>query len=397
MFLGGKVHVDYRKGLNTLFTRKALSIYLPIQETIYKRYFQEWMADSNPNPQPYLMKFRDLNMETSLRVFTGEYIPAEAAQQISDSYWLITVALELVNFPFAFPGTKVYNAIKARKLTMKWFEHTARESKKRMAEGGEVTCLTDAWIKGMIDAREGNESMDGETRRVLVREYSDREIAMVILSFLFASQDAMTSGLTYLFQHVGDRSDILRKVREEQYRVRGDDIEAPLTLEQLDEMEYTRMVVKESLRLKPPVIMVPYLTRKPFPIDDKYTVPKGTMVIPSFWNSLHDPSVYPQPDEFRPERWLEGPDSPAQMNPKNFLVFGSGPHNCIGYNYAQLHLAAVLGTASVTMNWEHEITPLSEKVDVIATIFPKDGARIKFSPRAAPVPGTSPEVAAAAP
>lgn len=323
-----------------------------------------WLADPNPEPQPYMMQFRDLNMETSLRVFCGDYIPEHAAKEVSDNYWLITLALELVNFPFAFPGTKVYNAIKARKTAMKWFELTARESKKRMAEGQEVTCLTDAWIKAMLDARQEKENadLDGESRRVLVREFSDREIGMVLLSFLFASQDAMSSGLTYLFQHMADRPDILAKVREEQYRIRGDDINAPLTLEKVEAMEYTRVVVKESLRLKPPVIMVPYETHKPFPIDAGYTVPKGSMVIPSFWNSLHDPAVYPEPDVLKPERWLEGPDSLAEKNPKNFLVFGSGPHNCIGQQYALIHLTAVLGTASVMMNWEHKITPDSEKV-----------------------------------
>lgn len=398
VFLNGRAHVDYRKGLNTLFTRRALGIYLGIQENIYKQHFASWMNDGNHKPVPYMMKFRDLNMDTSLRVFCGNYIPEEGAKQVSDNYWLITVALELVNFPFAFPGTKVYNAIKARKMAMKWFELTARESKKRMAAGGEVTCLTDAWIKAMLDARTAKENpeLESEQRRVLVRDFSDREIGMVLLSFLFASQDAMSSGVTYLFQHMADRPEILRKVREEQYRIRGDDVDAPLTLEQVEEMEYTRVVVKESLRLKPPVIMVPYVAHKEFPIDKNYNAPKGSMVIPSFWNSLHDPEAYPSPDEFIPERWLQGPDSPAERNPKNWLVFGSGPHNCIGQQYALMHLTAVLGSAAVTMNWEHEVTPLSEEVEVIATIFPKDGARMKFSRRAAPSPGTAPEVAAAA-
>ncbi|KAE8213288.1 hypothetical protein CF327_g3192 [Tilletia walkeri] len=382
VFLNGRAHVDYRRGLNTLFTRQALATYLTIQEKIYRSYFDKWVSDPSPTPTPYMMHFRDLNMETSLRVFCGDYISDEGAKQISDSYWLITVALELVNFPLALPGTKVYKAIQARKLTMKWFEHTARESKKRMAAGEEVTCLTDAWVKAMIDAREG--AGDDESRKVLVRDFSDREIGMVLLSFLFASQDAMSSAVTYIFQHMADRPDVLRKVREEQYRIRGTDLDAPLTLEQIDEMEYTKVTVKESMRLKPPVIMVPYVARKPFPIDANYTAPKGSMVIPSFWNSLHDPAVYPQPDELRPERWLEGKDSPAEANPKNYLVFGSGPHYCIGQQYALIHLTAVLGTASVLMNWEHEVTPLSEKVEVIATIFPKDGARMKFTTRQRP-------------
>ncbi|CAO1625165.1 unnamed protein product [Parajaminaea phylloscopi] len=398
VFLGGKAHVDYRRGLNTLFTRKALGIYLGIQEDLYKRYFTQWLSDPNPNAQPYMMKFRDLNMETSLRVFCGDYIPEHGAKEVSDNYWRLTVALELVNFPFAFPGTKVWRAIKARKMTMKWFEHVAAESKKRMAAGGEVNCLVDAWTKGMIEARTAaeNADMDATQRRALMREFSDREIAMVLLSFLFASQDAMSSALTFLFQHMADYPELLRKVREEQYRIRGDDVTAPLTLEQVEQMEYTTVVVKESLRARPPVIMVPYKANREFPIDKNYNAPKGSMVIPSFWNALHDPVAYPDPDKFMPERWLEGPESPAQKHPQNWLVFGSGPHHCIGQQYTIMHLTAVLGSAAVTMNWDHEVTPLSEEIQIIATIFPKDGARMKFTPRAAPAPGTAPEVAASA-
>ncbi|KAN0063041.1 RNA polymerase C-22 sterol desaturase [Thecaphora frezii] len=397
VFLNGKSHVDYRKGLNTLFTRRALSIYLGIQETIYKQHFKKWLSFPGDKPEAFMMHFRDLNMETSLRVFCGDYIPEEGAKEVSENYWLITVALELVNFPFAFPGTKVYNAIKARKMAMKWFEHTAAQSKKRMAEGQEVTCLTDAWIKAMIDARQqrDNAELGADTRRVLVRDFSDREIAMVLLSFLFASQDAMTSGITFLFQHMADRPDILRKVREEQYRIRGEDVEAPTTLEMVEQMEYTKAVVKESLRLRPPVIMVPYSAQKDFPIDKSYTVPKGSMIIPSFWNPLHDENVYPDPDELKPERWLD-PEGLAEKNPKNFLVYGSGPHHCIGQQYANIHMAAVLGTASVLLDWEHERTPQSDQIEVIATIFPKDGSKLKFRRRPPPAPGVSPEVAAAA-
>lgn len=398
VFLNGKTHVDYRKGLNTLFTARALSTYLPIQESIYKKHFALWLADPTPGPQEFMRQLRQLNMETSLRVFCGSYISAEVAQQISDEYWLITRALELVNFPFAFPGTKVYRAIQSRKNAMKWFEHAARESKKRMAAGEEVHCLTDGWVRAMLDAREDRQNPDlsAEQRRVLLRDFSDREIAMVLLSFLFASQDAMSSGLTYLFQHLADHPEVLRKVREEQYTIRNNDIDAPVTMEMVEQMTYTRAMVKESLRLKPPVIMVPYMTHRPFPISENYTVPKGAMIIPSFWNSLHDAEAYPQPDEFRPERWLEGADSPASKHPKNYLVFGSGPHNCIGKEYAMQHLVTVMGTAAVQLNWDHQRTELSDKVQVIATIYPKDGAILKFHKRPAPDVTVSPAVAAAA-
>lgn len=297
-----------------------------------------------------MMPARDLNMETSLRVFCGSHISDEAAREIGDKYWAITLALELVNFPLALPGTKVYRAIQARKAAMKHLEDAARQSKEAMATGAEPECLLDAWVKELSDP-----NFKGR------RDFSDLEMAMAVFSFLFASQDAMSSGLIYGFQHLVDHPDVLAKVREEQERVREGDYEKPMTLEMMDQMPYLRAVVRESLRVKPPVTMVPYKTTKAFPISDDYTVPVGSMVIPSFYNSLHDPEVYPKPDEFLPERWLDESGS-ANANPKNYLVFGSGPHKCIGLEYAMMNMGLVLAQAAVFMNWEHHITEKSDKV-----------------------------------
>jgi C-22 sterol desaturase len=74
---------------------------------------------------------------------------------------------------------------------------------------------------------------------------------------------------------------------------------------------------------------VPYLAKKAFKISEDYTAPAGTMVIPSFWNSLHDDAVYPKPDEFIPERWMPLPEGGlplAEQSPQNYMVWGSGPH-----------------------------------------------------------------------
>lgn len=324
VFLHGKVHADYRKALNVLFTQKALATYLPIQEAIYRRTFKEWT--SYKGARPMMMPMRDLNMETSLSVFVGPYLTAEDKALINKKYWDITTALELVNFPFAIPGTKVYNAIQARKIVMKYLMNASAASKVRMADmQNEPECLLDEWTRAMILSKNGN----SEEAKLLSREYSDKEIAMVVLSFVFASQDAMSSAIVYTFQLTADHPEILAKVREEQMRVRGGDLDAPLTLDLIEDMVYTRAVVKEVLRLRPPVIMVPYMTTRQFPITEDYTVPKGAMIIPAFWNSLHDETCFPEPDKFMPERWLPNEDGSAPLaesKPQNYLVWGSGPH-----------------------------------------------------------------------
>ncbi|KAH8120499.1 cytochrome P450 sterol C22-desaturase [Phellopilus nigrolimitatus] len=358
VFLSGKEHVAYRKGLNGLFTRKALGIYCLIQDAIARKYCANWLqaAKKDPSAQPIMFTVRNMNMETSLRVFCGQHIPDHATEEINDKYWLITRALELVNFPLAVPGTKVYKAIQARKVAIKWLSLAAKNSKISMAAGNEPECMLDAWVKELADpAYKGR------------REFSDREMGMVVFSFLFASQDAMSSGLIFGFQHLADRPDILAKVREESDRVRGDP-DRPITLEMLDNMPYLRAFVKETLRVKPPVTMVPYKCTKSFNINPDYTVPVNSM------------PVYPEPERLDPGRWLD-PQSSASLNPRNYLVFGSGPHRCIGVEYTLMNMAICLSNAAMLMEWEHELTPESEEIEMIATLFPKDGCRLKFRPR----------------
>jgi C-22 sterol desaturase len=91
------------------------------------------------------------------------------------------------------------------------------------------------------------------------------------------------------------------------------------------------------------------------------------MVVPTTYPALRDPEVYPNPDTFDPERWITGD---AEKASKNWLVFGTGPHYCLGQQYAQLNLMAMIGKASLHLNWKHHPTPTSEQIKVFATIFP---------------------------
>lgn len=93
------------------------------------------------------------------------------------------------------------------------------------------------------------------------------------------------------------------------------------------------------------------------------------MIIPTVYPSLRDPEIYENPDEFNPERYYTG--DAEEKGAKNWLVFGTGPHYCIGQHYAMLNLALMVGKGSLVFNWKHHPTPLSEEIKVFATIFPK--------------------------
>lgn len=372
VFLDGKAHVEYRKGLNVLFTRKSLAMYVPEQLRVYERYFEQFHDLSQKEPAPYMSHFRDLNVAVSCRTFFGYWIRDDQIKQISEDYWYITAAMELVNFPFALPYTKVWYGIKARKTVIKAFEEAAASSRKAMLAGKESTCMTDSWIKSMIEAKQFSESgtdKNSTPASVLIREFSDSEIAQTMLSFLFASQDATSSAMSWMFQLLCDNPDVYAKVRAEQLHVRGGDPSRDVDMDMADKMIYTKAMVRETLRLRPPVLMVPYQAKKDFPVSPDYTVPKGAMVIPTFWHALHDEKAYPGANEWNPDRWISGT---ADQHPQNWLVFGVGPHHCLGQNYAMLHLALAAGIAVMKYDITHHTTPTSDNIKIFATIFPED-------------------------
>ncbi|KAI5294525.1 RNA polymerase C-22 sterol desaturase [Ascosphaera acerosa] len=391
VFLDGKAHVDYRKGLNGLFARHALSIYMPETEPVLDKYFDRFLARSkelNYEHEPWMHQFRELMCALSCRTFVGDYISEAAVKKIADDYYLITAALELVNFPIILPFTKTWHGKKAADMTMQEFSRCAAKCKVRMAAGGQVTCIMDAWVKQMIESQayraklaQGIEVPQEEKPSHVLRDFTDYEIAQTIFTFLFASQDATSSASTWLFQLMADRPEILDKVREEQFRVRNGDRNVTVTMDLLEQMKYTQAVVKETLRYRPPVIMVPYEVKKDFPVTPEYTLPKGCMIVPSVWPATHDETAYEDAESFNPDRWISGN---AEEQHKNWLVFGTGPHYCLGQNYAQLVLMHMVGKASMWMDWTHKPTPLSEEVKVFATIFPQDDCYLSFRPRPAP-------------
>lgn len=285
VFLDGKAHVDFRKGLNGLFTRKALEIYLPGQEDVYNIYFKKFLKvseDAEHKPVPFMAEFREVMCAVSCRTFVGHYISDEAIKKIADDYYHITAALELVNFPIIIPFTRTWYGKKASDMVLEEFAKCAAKSKVRMAAGGEVSCIMDGWVKSMLDCEnyrqreEAGLSLEGiEKPSVMLRVFSDFEISQTVFTFLFASQDATSSACTWLFQTMAQRPDVLDRIREENLLARSGDRDMPVTMDIIDNIPYTRAAVRELLRYRPPVIMVPYLAKKAFPISPTYTVPKG--------------------------------------------------------------------------------------------------------------------------
>lgn len=288
--------------------------------------------------------------------------------------YLITAALELVNVPLSLyiPYTKPWLGKRTADAVMAEFTKCVAVCKANMATGATPTCIVDQWVLHMMESKKYNDQIAAGATDIpkpqnLIRTFTDGEIAQTLFTFLFASQDASSSATTWLFQILAQRPDVLSRLRAENLAARGGDKSRPFDFSMSASLPYTHAVVKELLRHRPPVIFVPYLAVKPFPVTPDYTVPKGAMVIPSCWPALHDPVAYPNPSVFDPDRWITGD---AESHTKNWLVFGTGAHDCLARKYVPLTMVHMIGKAALEMDWEHHATERSEEIRVFATLFP---------------------------
>lgn len=139
---------------------------------------------------------------------------------------------------------------------------------------------------------------------------------------------------------------------------------------------YLAAVVKEILRIAPPIpVAAGRVLEEPFPIGP-HVVPAGTMILIDAWGLHHDPDLYPDPDRFAPERFLDGaPDRYA------WLPFGGGAHRCIGSALAELEIRIALTTMLRTA----ELLPTEDAVPPPArrgiTIVPHGGGRVRIGQR----------------
>ncbi len=156
--------------------------------------------------------------------------------------------------------------------------------------------MVEAWIHNMHDpAYQGR------------KDFNDREMAISLLSFLFASQDANEQRVGCI--HSTTSSIIPRssqKCERSNYGCAGDDLQRPAYTRNIGRDDVPARIRKgESSCEAPRRSRAIRVATKTWKINDEYTIPKGALLGPSIYPSCHDPTVYPEPDKINPERWSD--------------------------------------------------------------------------------------------
>eukprot|EP00180_Rhodochaete_pulchella_P001105 Plantae.Rhodophyta-Rhodochaete_pulchella.ctg1921.p1 GENE.Plantae.Rhodophyta-Rhodochaete_pulchella.ctg1921~~Plantae.Rhodophyta-Rhodochaete_pulchella.ctg1921.p1 ORF type:complete len:444 (-),score=63.24 Plantae.Rhodophyta-Rhodochaete_pulchella.ctg1921:1441-2772(-) len=373
-FKMGEPHRVLRKSFATLFSRKSLGQYLAIQETTIRYHMDQWIRDYDAKFFEIRDPIRTMNLETSQDVFVGPYLDDSqgvcSRHLFSKNYVLMTKGF--MTFPWSFPGNGLWKAIRARKALTATLREISHRSKQRMARGEAPLCLVDYWSQRIIEdlaaCKESGETPPPHT--------SAQGMSDALIAFLFASQDASTGSLNWMLAFLSTWPDILERIRAEQKALRPN--KEPLDYDIVERMVYTKAVVLEALRFRPPAPMVPMVTGGDVAFTDEYVIPKNTLVFPSLSAACRE--GFPNPHVFDPERMMPGRDEHIKYR-ENFLPFGVGPHYCPGREYAINHIIAFVAIFTTEIDWERNANDRSNDVAYIPTHYPHDVV-VKLSRRA---------------
>jgi cytochrome P450 len=211
----------------------------------------------------------------------------------------------------------------------------------------------------------------------LGRRLTASEVDEEAMGIAFAGSGTTSTTMTYLLYALArpDGQRVQIKLREELK-------DAGQTIRELQELPYLDAVITETMRLFPTIIStLPRVLEAPLAVSERIVLPEGTVV--GMQNYVHhqDPELFPEPEKFLPERWLDK-DARIEMNAA-FTPFSIGPRNCLGQNLARaeiylavskvvrrLHLTLNSSTteADMEMNDRFNVVPRARKLLLDVTV-----------------------------
>ncbi|XP_020939262.1 docosahexaenoic acid omega-hydroxylase CYP4F3-like isoform X1 [Sus scrofa] len=169
---------------------------------------------------------------------------------------------------------------------------------------------------------------------------SDEDIRAEADTFMFAGHDTTASGLSWVLYNLAKHPEYQERCRKEVQELLRDREPKEIEWDELAQLPFLTMCIKESLRLHPPVPGISRCCAQDVVLPDGRVIPKGNICVISIFGIHHNPSVWPDPEVYNPFRF--DPESPQKRSPLAFIPFSAGPRNCIGQTFAMTEMKVVL-------------------------------------------------------
>ncbi|HEX4722331.1 MAG TPA: cytochrome P450 [Pseudonocardiaceae bacterium] len=191
-------------------------------------------------------------------------------------------------------------------------------------------------------------------------QLTDTELRDQLITLLLAGHETTATTLAWILHELARRPDRLAAAQR--------------AADEHDE-EYLSAVAKEALRKRPVIYEVARKLTESVDIGG-YRLPAGSVVAPAIGLVQTDPANYPEPDEFRPERFVD-----AQPAANTWIPFGGGVRRCLGAGFSLMEASVVLGEVLRRYDVRPDRARQEQQRARNITLVPARGARIVVTPR----------------
>jgi cytochrome P450 len=203
---------------------------------------------------------------------------------------------------------------------------------------------------------------------------SDKQVRDEVMTIFIAGHETTSNALTWTFYLLSQYPNVERKLYDEIELVLENRIP---TADDIPKLRYTEMVLRESMRIYPPVWTMGRHVENDYSVGE-YTIPAGSSILMCQYVMHHDPRYYEKPEEFNPDRWTD--DFKTRLPRFSYFPFGGGIRGCIGEPFAWME--GVLIIATIAQEWSMHLVPSQRiKLDPAITLRSKYGMKMKLSQR----------------
>jgi cytochrome P450 len=203
--------------------------------------------------------------------------------------------------------------------------------------------------------------------------FSEEQVRDEVMTIIAAGHETTANALSWAWYLLAHHPEARERLQEELAGVLGGRLPA---LDDLPRLEYTRMVVEETLRLYPPAWVI---GRRAVEADvlGGYRVEKGATVFVSPYLTQRRADLWPEPQRFRPERFSAAASAARQRYA--YFPFGGGPHLCVGNEFAMMEAQLILATVApayrLALVRDEEVAP-----EPLVTLRPPRGMEMRIEP-----------------
>lgn len=241
----------------------------------------------------------------------------------------------------------------------------------------------DKVIYRIIEQRRVSGQLSGDLLSVFLQVQDDEGIGMTdrqlhdeIMTLFLAGHETTANVLSWTWFLLGQHPEVEKKLFEELERVLGGRVPTPADLSRLT---YVDTVLRESMRLYPPVWVIGRRALAPFRLGE-YELPADTNVLISQLLMHRDARYFPDPERFDPGRWSASDPRSSALPRFAYFPFGGGPRVCIGAAFGMME--AVLLLATIAQRFRIEISPGQEvQMQPTVTLRPRHGIPVTLKRR----------------